>query len=61
MKAERRQRTCPGLVLEKTTVIVLVIRSRPVYDNCHLLLKDKGETMKAESGKRVARSRLPAF
>jgi hypothetical protein len=33
----------------------------PRLNNCHLLLKDKGETMKDESGKQVARSRLPVF
>jgi hypothetical protein len=35
--------------------------SSPRLSNCHLLLKDKGETMKDESGKQVARSRLPVF
>ena len=29
----------------------------PRLSNCHLLLKDKGETMKDESGKRVSRLR----
>jgi hypothetical protein len=47
-------------VFGKTTVIVLVIRAR-ADDNCHLLLKKKGETMKDESRKRVARLRLPVF
>jgi hypothetical protein len=27
---------CPGLVLGITTVMVLVIRGRRVYDNCRL-------------------------
>jgi hypothetical protein len=29
---------------------LLVIRGRRVSDNCHLLLKDKGERLKDESG-----------
>jgi hypothetical protein len=33
----------------------------PRLGNRDLLLKKKGETMKAESGKRVSRSRLPVF
>jgi len=32
----------PGLVLSKTTVIVLVIRGRPVYDDCHLQINCAG-------------------
>jgi hypothetical protein len=32
--------------------------SSPRLINCHLLLKDKGETMKDESGKQVARSKI---
>jgi hypothetical protein len=41
--APKRQRAVPGLMLLKTTVIVLAIRDRPVYDNCHPFLKDKGK------------------
>jgi len=30
----------------KTTMFVLVIRGRPVYDNCHPSLKDKSKRIK---------------
>jgi len=33
---KKAKEPCPGLVLQKTTVIVLMIRGRPAYDNCHL-------------------------
>ena len=36
-------------------MIVLAIRGRRFYDNCHPFLKDKGETMKDETRKRVSR------
>ena len=40
----------PGFVFGKTTLIVLVIRGPPAYDNCHLpIYKDKGKRIKDET------------
>jgi hypothetical protein len=51
IKAEsgKKAKPCPGLVLRKTTVIMLVIRSRRIYDNCHPFLRDKGKRIKCKT------------
>jgi hypothetical protein len=41
-------------MLGKTTVIVLVIRDRRAYYDCHPFLKDKGKGIKDEIGKQFS-------
>jgi hypothetical protein len=47
-KRKEDKEPCPGLVFGKTTVIVLVIRGRRAYDNCHPFLRDKGKKIRAK-------------
>jgi hypothetical protein len=60
-EAERRQRAVPGSPDQENHRDRARDPWLPRLTNCHLLLKDKGETMKDESGKQVARLRLPVF
>jgi hypothetical protein len=57
-KRKRTQRAVPGSRVRKNQRDRARDQWSPRLSNCHLLLKDKGETMKAESGKWVSPSRL---